>query len=374
MSDAKFLFADSTRLVIKIGSALLVDDTGVRNVWLATLAADIAGLRRAGKDIILVSSGAVALGRKRLGLGGSLKLEEKQAAAAAGQALLIDAWQKALAPYDLVTAQLLLTQDTTANRRSYLNARATLETLLGLGAIPIINENDTVATSEIRYGDNDRLAAHAAQMADADVLVLLSDVDGLYTADPKQDTGATHIGVIEKITPEILAHAGAAQTTSVGSGGMVTKLAAAKIAGHAGCATIITLGDATDKDGPLTRLTQGAKSTLIRTSQSRHSARKNWIAGGLEPKGRLEIDKGAAAALAKGASLLPAGLVGVSGNFQRGDLVEIACDGNTIAQGIVACDNIEATKLIGAKSTEIEARLGYARRAALVHRDDLVLG
>ena len=374
MSDAKFLFADSTRLVIKIGSALLVDDTGVRSGWLTTLAVDIAAQRRAGKDIILVSSGAVALGRKRLGLDGALKLEEKQAAAAAGQALLIDAWQQALGVHDLITAQLLLTLETMANRRSYLNARATLETLLGLGAIPIINENDTIATAEIRYGDNDRLAAHAAQMAGADLLVLLSDVDGLYTADPKQDVKAKHIDVIEKLTPQIISHAGVAHAQSVGSGGMVTKLAAAKIAATAGCATIIALGDYGSKQGPLTRLATGSKSTLIRASQSAKSARKNWIAGGLTAKGVLEIDAGAAAALAQGASLLPAGLVEVTGNFQRGDLVEIKSAGKTLAQGLVAFDSIEAKKLIGAKSKEIEALLGYARRATLVHRDDLVLG
>ena len=374
MTTAKSLFADGTRLVIKIGSALLVDDTGVRTKWLAALAADIAAQRQAGKDIILVSSGAVALGRKRLGLEGALKLEEKQAAAAAGQALLIDAWQQALAPHDLVTAQLLLTLETTTNRRSYLNARATLETLIGLGAIPIINENDTVATTEIRYGDNDRLGAHAAQMAGADLLVLLSDVDGLYTADPKQDIEAKHIEVIEKLTPQVFSHAGVAHAKSVGSGGMVTKLAAAKIAATAGCATIITLGDATGKDGPLTRLTQDAKSTLIRASQSPHTARKNWIAGGLEPKGVLEIDPGAAKAIATGASLLPAGVVGVTGNFARGDLVEIICGGKNIAQGLVAYDSDDATKLIGVKSDEIEAKLGYKRKPAIIHRDDLVLG
>lgn len=371
--NARDRLADARRIVVKVGSALLVDAGGaVAGGWLATLAADLAELRRRGADIIVVTSGAVAIGRSRLGLGARLRLAEKQAAAAAGQARLIEAWQEALAPHGLVAAQLLLTLDDTENRRRYLNARATLEALLSIGAVPVINENDTVATAEIRYGDNDRLSAHAAQMAGADLLILLSDIDGLYTADPRRNADAVHIPFVDDIGPAIEAMAGGANSAAlVGSGGMATKIAAAKIATGYGCAVIIARGDIAH---PLQAIREGAATTLFAPHSTPERARRAWIGGRLKPAGTLTIDAGAAAALKRGASLLPAGVIAIAGEFRRGDAVVIvAADGAIIGRGLVAYDAAEARRLLGKRTEDIEAALGYRGPSALVHRDDLAI-
>jgi glutamate 5-kinase len=366
------------RIVIKVGSALLVHgESGAADMaWLATLAKDAARLRAAGKDVLIVSSGSIALGRRRLGLTGrrSLDLEEKQAAAAAGQSLLMRAWEEAFEPHSLGVAQVLLTRDDTEVRRRWLNARATIETLLRLGAVPIVNENDTVATEEIRYGDNDRLAARVAQMIGADVLVLLSDVDGLYTADPRRDPEARHIPTVETITPELEAMAGGANAAAgVGTGGMATKLAAARIAHGAGCATLITLG-CRDGQGPLEAVEAGARATLFTPHATPAAAYKQWIAGSLSPQGALVVDAGAAAALRDGKSLLPAGLRAVEGAFDRGDAVLIKdVDGLAVAKGLAAYGARDAELIRGLKSDATEAVLGYRGRTVLVHRDDLVL-
>ena len=372
------MIAAARRIVVKVGSALLVhEESGAADrAWLATLATDATRLRAAGKDVVIVSSGSIALGRRRLGLTGrkSLDLEEKQAAAAAGQSLLMRAWEEAFEPHGLAVAQVLLTPDDTEIRRRWLNARATLETLLRLGAVPIVNENDTVATEEIRYGDNDRLAARVAQMIGADGLVLLSDVDGLYTADPRRDPGARHIPVVEAITPEIEAMAGGANVSAgVGTGGMATKLAAARIAHGAGCATLIALGRR-DGQGPLEAVEQGARATLFTPHATPAAAYKQWIAGSLSPQGALVVDDGAAAALKDGKSLLPAGVRGVDGAFERGDAVLIKdAGGRSIAKGLAAYGAHDADRIKGLKSDATEAVLGYRGRAVLVHRDDLVL-
>lgn len=361
------------RLVVKVGSAILCGANGaVRQGWLAGLAEDIAALRNKGAEIAVVTSGAIALGRRKLGLSGSLRLDEKQAASAAGQAALAQAWQAAFAPHGINIAQILLTLDDTEERRRYLNARATMRTLLDLGALPLVNENDTIATSEIRYGDNDRLAAHTAQLIEADMLVILSDVDGLYTADPRRDASAKHIPVVEAITPEIEAAAsGPNSETGVGSGGMASKIAAAKIACGAGCAAVIAPGLI---DHPLRAMLEGGAATLFRPSNTRERARRQWIAGRLKAAGSVIVDAGAAAALAKGASLLPAGIAGVTGAFARGDAVEIiGPDGALIAKGLSAFDAADVKKIAGRKSDEIEQILGYRRRPAVVEKDDLVL-
>jgi glutamate 5-kinase len=366
------------RIVIKVGSALLVhgESGAADKAWLATLAKDAARLRAAGKDVLIVSSGSIALGRRRLGLTGrrSLDLEEKQAAAAAGQSLLMRAWEEAFEPHSLGVAQVLLTRDDTEMRRRWLNARATIETLLRLGAVPIVNENDTVATEEIRYGDNDRLAARVAQMIGADVLVLLSDVDGLYTVDPRRDPGARHIPTVETITPELEAMAGGANAAAgVGTGGMATKLAAARIAHGAGCATLITLGRR-DGQGPLEAVEAGARATLFTPHATPAAAYKQWIAGSLSPQGALVVDAGAAAALRDGKSLLPAGLRAVEGAFDRGDAVLIKDSGGlALAKGLAAYGAKDADLIKGLKSDATEAVLGYRGRTVLVHRDDLVL-
>ena len=370
------MIAAARRIVIKVGSALLVGETGAADRdWLATLAADAAHLRAEGKEVLIVSSGAIALGRRRLGLTSAkpLDLEEKQAAAAAGQSLLMRAWEEAFEPHGLAVAQVLLTRDDTEVRRRWLNARATVETLLRLGAIPVVNENDTVATEEIRYGDNDRLAARVAQMIGADLLVLLSDVDGLYTADPRRDPSAAHIPVVAALTPEIEAMAGGANASGgVGTGGMATKLAAARIAHGAGCATLITLGRRDDV-GPLQAIAKGARATLFTPHATPAAAYKQWIAGSLSPQGALVVDAGAAAALKNGKSLLPAGVRTVEGGFERGDAVLIkSADGRSIAKGLAAYGATEAGLILGLKSDAIEAVLGYRGRPALVHRDDLV--
>ena len=361
------------RVVIKVGSALLVDAaTGRLNRgWLETLAADVAELRRRGQEVLLVSSGAIALGRRRLGLNSSrLRLEDKQAAAAVGQIRLAHAWKEVLEAHALNVAQILLTFADTEERRRYLNARNTLGTLLKLGAVPVINENDTVATAEIRYGDNDRLAARVAQMISADCLILLSDVDGLYTADPTRDPAAEFIADIPSITPDIERMAGGS-ASAVGSGGMATKIAAARIAVAAGCHMCITLGR---EMHPIRRIESGARCSWFYPSASPTTVRKQWIAGALKPAGEIYVDAGAAAALARGKSLLPAGVIRITGRFERGDaLIVRDAAGIEIARGLSAYSSADAERLRGRKSNEIETLLGFHGRDEIIHRDDLVL-
>ena len=358
-------------VVVKIGSSLLVDETGtLRHEWMQSLAEDISTLRQQDTQVILVSSGAVALGRQALNASKkTLTLPEKQAAAACGQPLLVAAWQKAFSDQSLTAAQLLITPDVTENRRAYLNARNTLNTLLQAGAIPIINENDTTATAELRYGDNDRLAARVAQMAGADALILLSDVDGLYTSNPQKDTNATLLTEITEITPEIEAMAG--DSTNIhGSGGMATKIEAAKIATKSGCHTFICNGRTTH---PLQQLQKGEHS-LFKASEASLSARKQWITGTLTPAGKAMIDEGAAKALSQGGSLLPAGVTHIEGNFGKGDTLTIHNAKNQlIAKGLSNYDAEEARKIIGKHSDEIESLLGYYGAAELIHRDHLVM-
>ncbi|ESW81973.1 glutamate 5-kinase [Mesorhizobium sp. M1005] len=360
------------RIAVKIGSALLVDrTTGLKRDWLASLADDIAVLANGGAEILVVSSGAIALGRTILGLGKrALKLEESQAAAAVGQIALAGAWSDALGKNGLKSGQILLTLGDTEERRRYLNARATISTLLKMKAVPVINENDTVATSEIRYGDNDRLAARVATMMGADLLVLLSDVDGLYTAPPARDPQARFIQVVDRITPDIEAMAGAA-ASELSRGGMRTKLDAGKIATAAGTAMIITSGT---RLSPLLAIERGERATFFRPSANPVKGYKTWIAGQLEPAGRLTVDAGAIGALLSGKSLLPAGVKLVSGNFARGDTVAILSpEGREIARGLVAYDAADAVRIAGLRTTEIETVLGYEARSAMIHRDDLVV-
>jgi glutamate 5-kinase len=359
-------------LVVKVGSALLVaPGTGALNAeWLTGLAADLADCRAAGQQVVLVSSGAIALGRHALGLSeGILRLEQAQAAAAVGQSRLVRAWEEALQPHGLKTAQVLMTLDDTQNRRRYLNGRATLETLLGFGVVPVVNENDTVATDEIRYGDNDRLAARVALMAGADVLVLLSDVDGLYTANPREDAAARHLPEITEITAEIEAMAGGTGTTGA-RGGMKTKILAAKTAMQGGCSMAVMKGDV---DRPLSALAAGTRATWFRPQASVAAARKQWIAG-MKPTGSLIVDPGAVAALRQGKSLLPAGVRRVDGRFQRGDPVTIMTEsGETVGAALTGYSSGEARAIAGQKSDRIPGILGYPGRAALVHRDDMVI-
>jgi glutamate 5-kinase len=365
--------ARSKRLVVKIGSALLVDEaTGrIRRDWLDALADDVAALRAEGRQVILVSSGAIAVGRRHLGLTQkSLKVEEKQAAAATGQIRLAHAYQETLARHEITVAQVLLTLEDTEERRRHLNARSTLSTLIAMGCVPVINENDTVATSEIRFGDNDRLAARVAAMISADTLVLLSDIDGLYTADPKRDPDARHLPEVKQLTPEIEALAGEAPP-GYSSGGMVTKLAAARIAVGAGCRMAIANGR---RLNPLKALAEGATATWFLPASEPRTARKAWIAGALKPMGELTVDDGAAAALATGRSLLPAGLVAVAGRFERGDLVVVRSRaGAELGRGLAAYSAADARRIAGHKSREIEAILGYRGRDEMIHRDDLVV-
>lgn len=365
--------AKARRIVVKVGSALLVDGASGRlnRAWLETLADDLARLRKRGQEVILVSSGAIALGRRTLGLAsGELKLEESQAAAAVGQIRLAHAYKELLDARNLPVAQILLTLEDSEQRRRYLNARATLKTLLSLGAIPVINENDTVATSEIRYGDNDRLAARVAQMTGADCLVLLSDVDGLYTADPNKDPGAQLLPRIARITPEVEALAGVS-SSGLGRGGMVTKLLAAKIAVAAGCHMCIAAGH---HPHPLRRIEKENRGSWFVPETSARSARAQWIAGSLAPAGALRIDDGALRALRAGKSLLPAGVTGIDGRFERGDTVSIrAANGVEIARGLVTWSDDDARRVLGRKSAEIEALFGFRGRTELVHRDDLVM-
>lgn len=366
-------FADARRVVVKIGSALLVDPArgAIRRPWLAALAEDIAAIRGRGCDVLLVSSGAIAVGRQQLGLSArDLRLEEKQAAAATGQIRLAHAWQEALAEHDLTVAQVLLTIEDTEERRRHLNARSTLTALLKLGVVPVVNENDTVATEEIRFGDNDRLAARAAQIVSADTLVLLSDIDGLYSSNPKQDDAAEHLPEVTELTPAIEAMAGA-PLPGYSSGGMVTKIAAAKIAYGAGCRMVIADGR---PEHPLRAIADGARCTWFLPPASPRTARKRWIASTVAAGGALVLDDGAVSALANGRSLLPAGVRAVEGEFGRGDAVAIrAPDGREIGRGLVAYSAEDARQIIGRQSSEIEALLGYRGRDELIHRDDMVL-
>ncbi len=364
---------EARRVVVKIGSSLLVDRVQGRlnAAWLASLADDVAELAKAGKQLILVSSGAIALGRQMLGFPrGALELEKSQAAAAVGQVSLAGAYQSALGAHGLAAAQILLTLGDTEERRRYLNARQTIATLLIHRAIPVVNENDTVATSEIRYGDNDRLSARVASMMSADCLVLLSDVDGLYTAPPGSGVKAERLDEVRSITPEIEAMAGAAGT-ELSRGGMVTKIEAGKIALSSGTDMAITSGKVMH---PLRALSEGAPCTWFLAHSDPVTARKRWIAGPLEPKGSVEIDPGAEKALLAGKSLLPAGVRRVEGTFERGDAVVIrAADGRELGRGLIAYAHADAELIIGRKSGEIVAILGHAGRTELVHRDDMVL-
>ncbi len=360
------------RIVIKVGSALLVDAaTGkLKSNWLKSLVEDVAEARGRGADVIIVSSGAIALGRSSLGLAkGKLKLEESQAAAAVGQIALAQGWADALLRKDIVAAQVLVTLKDTEERRRHLNARATLLTLLAKGAVPVINENDTVATSEIRYGDNDRLAARVASMLSADCLVLLSDIDGLYSGQPGTP-GVEFIPEVNDITPEVEAMAGK-PVSGVGSGGMITKIEAAKIALGAGCNMVIAAGHTTY---PLRHVLAGERCTWFLASMTAMQSRKRWIAGSLQPVGRIAIDEGAAKALLSGKSLLPAGVKNVIGQFSRGDTVSIvSLAGAEIARGLVAYDAADASRIAGLKSSEIEKTLGFRGRDVIIHRDDLVV-
>ncbi len=365
--------ANARRLVVKIGSVLLVEpDSGaIRRDWLDGLCDDIIALRARGTEVVLVSSGAIAVGRQLLGIErDGLMLEEKQASAAIGQIRLAHAWQEALARHDVTVAQVLLTLADTEERRRHLNARNTIETLLRLGAVPVINENDTVATEEIRFGDNDRLAARVAQMISADTLVLLSDIDGLYSEDPRNNINAEFIYQVAEITPEIIAMAGSAPP-GYSSGGMVTKLDAARIALGAGCAMAIADGK---RRQPLKAILDGARCTWFPSTAQPRAARKSWIAGSVSPSGGISVDDGAARALSDGKSLLPAGVTDVNGCFERGDLVVIQNRaGNAIGRGLTAYSADDARRIIGHKSRDIEALLGYRGRDEMIHRDDLVL-
>ncbi len=366
--------ADFRRVVVKVGSSLLVDAQAgrLRESWLASLTNDLAEFHRRGRDVLVVSSGAIALGRAVLRLpGGPLKLEDSQAAAAVGQIALARTWTEALSRHGIIAGQVLVTLGDTEERRRYLNARSTIDTLLQWRAIPVINENDTVATNEIRYGDNDRLAARVATMVSADLVVLLSDVDGLYDAPPETSAAAKHIPCVARITAEIEGMAGAAGS-ELSRGGMQTKIEAARIATSAGTHLVIASGKV---EHPLQAIADGARCTWFLTPANPVTARKKWIAGVLEPKGTLTIDAGAVAALRRGKSLLPAGVVAIDGGFARGDAVIIrGPDGAEIGRGLSAYDAEDAQKIRGRPSADIASILGFAGRAEMVHRDDLVVG
>ena len=364
--------ASAKRVVVKVGSALVAGESGPDSAWLSAFAADVARLRARGQQVLVVSSGAVALGRRRLAMGRrKLTLPEKQACAAAGQSALMRAWEEALEPHGVSAAQVLITRDDTEIRRRWLNAHATLSTLLALGVTPVVNENDTVVTEEIRYGDNDRLAARVAQMIGAEALVLLSDIDGLYTADPRSNPMAEHLPRISRLTPEIEAMAGGANAAAgVGTGGMATKIMAARIAQSAGCATIITLGR---RPAPLAAIEAGEKATVIEPSVSVAAAYKAWIGGSLATAGAIMVDDGAARALATGKSLLPAGVRAVEGRFDKGDAVAVLDEaGREIGRGIARYDSADAEKIRGLKSDAIEAALGFSY-GPMIHADDLAL-
>lgn len=372
LSDYLLGTSDQGRLVLKVGSSLLVrGDGSVRAPFLSALAADIARLHQAGWQVAVVSSGAVGLGRGRIGDRLAARdLETRQAAAAIGQPLVMRAWQQALGAHDLITGQLLLTLALTDDRRGWLNARATMDRLFAAGAVPVINENDSVATAELKYGDNDRLAAHTAQLAGARLLILLSDVDGLFTANPHADAKATLVREIDRITPDIRAMAGGTDASGPGTGGMATKLDAAQIAGDAGCETVILNG----LTGHDSILFPGDRHSWFRATGTPSTARRQWIAARLKPQGQLHIDEGAAAALARNASLLPAGVREVSGSFRRGDLVDVVTEqGQIIARGLCHYDAAEAGRITGVQLEDVAERLGYAVRRPMIHRDDLVL-
>ncbi|MDO5605707.1 MAG: glutamate 5-kinase [Paracoccus sp. (in: a-proteobacteria)] len=362
--------AAARRLVVKIGSALLVDEGGLRAGWLRAMCEDVAQWRARGSDVVLVSSGAIALGRRVLGLpAGVLTLEQAQAAAAVGQIRLARAYEEALAPYGVVTAQVLVTLEDTEDRRRYLNSRATMQALLSYGTVPIVNENDTVATDEIRFGDNDRLAAQIAVTIGADQLLLLSDVDGLYTANPKTDPAAQHLPVVDRITPEIEAMGGD-PVSGLSKGGMKTKLMAARTATAGGCAMAIAEGSVLN---PLRAVADGARVSWFLPENDPQVARKRWISA-MKPRGELIIDAGAARALHRGKSLLPAGVTHVAGEFGRGDPVTVSGpSGEALARGLTRYTAAEARAIAGHRSEEIAAILGYEGRAALIHRDDMVL-
>jgi glutamate 5-kinase len=370
--DKTLRLTAARRVVIKIGSALLVDrKTGLlRQDWLVGLAQDVVWLKSLGKDVILVSSGSIALGRGVLGLPATtLALEQSQAAAAVGQIRLARAYEEVLAPHGITTGQVLVTLEDSTDRRRYLNSRATMEMLIGLGVVPIVNENDTVATDEIRYGDNDRLAAQVAVTVGADQLILLSDVDGFYSANPQLDPDAVYFPVIDRITPQIEAMAGDAGS-GLSKGGMKTKLMAAKTATAAGCAMAITEGSVLR---PLQALAQGARATWFTAQVDPQAARKRWIAA-MKPRGEVTLDAGAAHALSSGKSLLPAGVIATTGRYGRGDPVAIlGPDGASLGQGLIRYTAAETALILGHRSDEIEALLGYPGRAALIHRDDMAL-
>ena len=361
------------RVIVKVGSALLVEGkTGkIRHAWMEALCDDIVGLRARGTEVILVSSGAIALGRRLLKLEhATLRLADKQAAASVGQIRLSQYWEEGLARHDLVMAQILLTLEDIENRRRFLNARETLEALLSAGAVPMINENDTVATGEIRFGDNDRLGAKVAHMTGADYLVLLSDIDGLYTQDPRKNPHAAFVPEVHTLTPELLAMAGAAPGR-YSSGGMVTKLAAAGIATGSGCTMIIAQGRGAH---PLRSLLDGARHTVFHPTASPRAARQQWILTSLAPGGQVVVDAGAARAVGQGKNLLAAGVVRVEGGFKNGDTVRLINEaGDELGLGLAAYSAEECRKLVGAKTTEIEHRLGYSRGNALIHSHDMVL-
>ena len=369
----KARIAEAKRIVVKIGSVLLVDDNSgtLHNAWLNSLGKDVAALRDRGHEVILVSSGAIALGRRYLELKpGELKLEEKQAAAAVGMVRLAQSYQETLNKFDLSVAQILLTLDDSENRRRYLNARSTIMTLLRVGVVPLINENDTIATDEIRFGDNDRLAARVASMVSADLLILLSNINGLYTADPAQDKTAKLVPTVTEITHEIEAMA-SNTVTSDSSGGMPTKLAAAKQCLGAGCRMIICEGRGMF---PLKSLENGGDCTWFIPSGNPQTARKRWISGSLQSLGSVIVDDGAVAALERGRSLLPAGILRIEGTFQRGDAITIMKrDGSEFGRGLIAYSSEDATQIIGHKTGEIEDLLGYRGRDEIIHRDDLVI-
>ena len=364
--------AVTSRLIIKVGSSLLVDPHGgVRRAWLTDLVGDVAARIAQGQQIAIVSSGAIALGARRLGLarGGRATLEDAQAAAAVGQITLSGVWAELFAGHGLTAAQMLVTLDDLEDRRRYLNASATLDRLLSLGAVPIINENDSVATAEIRFGDNDRLAARIAQAAGAQSVILLSDVDGLFTADPRADATATRIATVERLDAGIVAMASATSSSGLGSGGMASKIEAARIATGSGVDLVIVSGY---EPHPLARVEAGAGTRFIADKKSR--SRKAWLAGRLTVKGSIEVDAGAAKALAGGASLLAAGALAVSGAFARGEVVDIVDPaGNRIARGLSEYDSTDATRIAGLKTSAQADALGYAPRAALVHRDHMVM-
>lgn len=367
-----FRLDNSHRLVIKVGSSLLIgEDDQLNRTWLDALAQDITDLHSSAHELLVVSSGAIAIGSRVLGINKRrARLEDLQAAAAAGQVQLAHAWNESLSAHGVTTAQVLLTLGDTENRRRFLNARGTLGRLLERSVVPIINENDTVATEEIRYGDNDRLAARVAQLVMADTLILLSDVDGLYTSDPGTDVSAKHIPVVTKIDDAILAIAGETRS-DIGSGGMATKVQAARIATHAGCRTVVASGIV---NRPLEQLQGGARCTIFEAAGTPAAARKQWLAGVLDVSGMIVIDAGAARALLEDSSLLPVGVVEIRGNFKRGDVVSILDEqGVELGRGLAEYSSDDAVRLKGSHSDRIEAMLGYRGRAVMIHRDELVL-